>query len=44
MSLIDSMAVVRPAACFLQRGVNFQPVLVPSVREGRERCFGTLWA
>jgi Putative Flp pilus-assembly TadE/G-like len=34
MSLIDSMAVVRPAACFLQRGVNFQPGLVPSVREG----------
>ncbi len=23
MSLIDSIAVVRPAACFLQRGVNF---------------------
>src|SRR5262249_59571813 len=34
MSLIDSMAVVRPAACFLQRGVNFLPGLVPSVREG----------
>src|SRR5262249_33816133 len=34
MSLIDSIAVVRPAACFLQRGVNFRPGLVPSVREG----------
>src|SRR5215831_1235646 len=34
MSLIDSIAVVRPAACFLQRGVNFRPGLVRSVREG----------
>ena len=34
MSLIDSLAVVRPAACFLQRGVNFRPGLVQSVREG----------
>src|SRR5262245_32267098 len=34
MSLIDSLAVVRPAACFLQRGVNFRPGLVRSVREG----------
>jgi hypothetical protein len=28
MSLIDSIAVVRPAACFLQRGVNLQPGLM----------------
>ena len=34
MSLIDSIAVVRPAACFLQRGVNFRPGVVRSVREG----------
>jgi Flp pilus assembly protein TadG len=34
MSLIDAIAVVRPAACFLQRGVNFRPGLVRSVREG----------
>jgi Flp pilus assembly protein TadG len=34
MSLIDSIAVVRPAACFPQRGVNFRPGLVRSVREG----------
>src|SRR5262245_55415482 len=34
MSLIDSLAVVRPTACFLQRGVNFRPGLVRSVREG----------
>jgi hypothetical protein len=34
MSLIDSIAVVRSAACFLQRGVNFRPGLVRSVREG----------
>jgi Flp pilus assembly protein TadG len=34
MSLIDSIAVVRPAACFLQRGVNFRPGLVRTVREG----------
>jgi hypothetical protein len=34
MSLIDSLAVVRPAACFQQRGVNFRPGLVRSVREG----------
>jgi Flp pilus assembly protein TadG len=34
MSLIDSIAVVRPAACFLQRGVNLRPGLVRSAREG----------
>jgi hypothetical protein len=34
MSLIDSIAVVRPAACFMQRGVNFRPGVVRSVREG----------
>jgi Flp pilus assembly protein TadG len=34
VSLIHSIAVVRPAACFLQRGVNFRPGLVQSVREG----------
>ena len=34
MSLIDSIAVVRPAACFLQRGVHFRPGLVRSAREG----------
>jgi Flp pilus assembly protein TadG len=34
MSVIDSIAVVRPAACFLQRSVNFRPGLVRSVREG----------
>jgi hypothetical protein len=34
MSLIDSIAVVRPAACFLQRGVNFRPGLVRFVHEG----------
>src|SRR5215467_1463204 len=34
LSLIDSIAVVRPAACFLQRGVNFRPGLVRSAREG----------
>jgi len=34
MSLIDSIAVVRPAACFQQRGVNFRPGLVRSAREG----------
>ena len=34
MSLIDSIAVVRPAACFPQRGVNFRPGVVRSVREG----------
>jgi Flp pilus assembly protein TadG len=33
-SLIDSVAVVRPPACFLQRGVNFRPGVVQSVREG----------
>jgi Flp pilus assembly protein TadG len=33
-SLIDSVAVVRPPVCFLQRGVNFRPGLVQSVREG----------
>jgi hypothetical protein len=34
MSLIDSLAVVRPAACFRQRGVNFRPGLVRSARDG----------
>jgi Flp pilus assembly protein TadG len=34
MSLIGSLAVVRPAACFLQRGVNFRPGLLRSAREG----------
>ena len=34
MSLIDSLAFVRPAACFRQRGVNFRPGVVGSVREG----------
>jgi Putative Flp pilus-assembly TadE/G-like len=34
MSLIDSIAVFRPAACFLQRGVNFRPGLVRFVHEG----------
>ena len=34
LSLIDSIAVVRPAACFLQRGVNFRPGLVRFVHEG----------
>jgi hypothetical protein len=33
-SLIDSIAVVRPAACFLQRGVNFRPGVVRSASEG----------
>jgi Flp pilus assembly protein TadG len=33
-SVIDSIAVVRPAACFLQRGVNLRPGMVSSVREG----------
>src|SRR5215467_12060481 len=33
-SLIDSIAVVRPAACFLQRGVNLRAGFVQSVREG----------
>src|SRR6266478_6576683 len=33
-SLIDSIAVVRPPACFLQRGVNIRPGLVYSAREG----------
>src|SRR5262245_40862754 len=33
-SVIDSVAVVRPAACFLQRGVNFRQGVVQSVREG----------
>src|SRR5215471_18265232 len=33
MSLIESLAVVRPAACFLQRGVNFRPGVVQSVSE-----------
>ena len=34
MSLIDSLAIVRPAACFRQRGVDFRPGLVRSAREG----------
>src|SRR5260370_17349260 len=34
MSLIDSIAVMRPAAWFLQRGVNFRPGLVRFVGEG----------
>jgi hypothetical protein len=33
-SLIDALAAVQPAACFMQRGVNFRPGFVPSVREG----------
>jgi Flp pilus assembly protein TadG len=33
-SLIDSIAIVRPAACFLQRGVNLRAGFVQSVREG----------
>jgi len=33
-SLIDSIAAVRPPACFLQRGVNIRPGLVSSAREG----------
>src|SRR5262249_43408453 len=33
-SRIDSLAVVRPPACFIQRGVNFRPGFVRSVREG----------
>src|SRR5262249_8860016 len=33
LSLIESLAVVRPAACFMQRGVNFRPGFVRSVRE-----------
>jgi Flp pilus assembly protein TadG len=32
-SLIDSVAVVRPPVCFLQRGVNFRPGVVQSARE-----------
>jgi Flp pilus assembly protein TadG len=32
-SLIDSVAVARPPACFLQRGVNFRRGVVQSVRE-----------
>src|SRR5262249_34571875 len=34
MSLIHSTSVLRPAACFLQLGVNFRPGLVRSAREG----------
>jgi Flp pilus assembly protein TadG len=34
LSLINSLAVVRPPACFMQRGVNFRPGFVRSVREG----------
>jgi hypothetical protein len=33
-SVIDSIAVVGPAACFRQRGVNLRPGMVQSVREG----------
>src|SRR5215475_5537262 len=33
LSLIESLAVVRPAVCFMQRGVNFRPGFVRSVRE-----------
>jgi Flp pilus assembly protein TadG len=33
-SLIDSISIVRPAACFLQRGVNLRAGFVQSVREG----------
>jgi hypothetical protein len=32
-SLINSVAVVRPPACLLQRGVNVRPGVVQSVRE-----------
>jgi hypothetical protein len=32
--LVDSVAVVRPAVCFLQRRVNLRPGVVGSVREG----------
>jgi hypothetical protein len=34
VNLIDSLAVVRPAACFQQRRVNFRSGLVRSAREG----------
>src|SRR5262249_1579204 len=33
LSLIGSLAVVRPAVCFMQRGVNFRPGFVRSVSE-----------
>jgi len=33
LSLIESLAVVRPAVCFMQRGVNFRPGFVRSVSE-----------
>src|SRR5438034_816543 len=33
LSLLESLAVVRPPACFMQRGVNFRPGFVRSVRE-----------
>jgi len=33
-SVIDSVAVVQPAVCFPQRGVNLRPGMVHSVREG----------
>jgi len=33
LSLIESLAVVRPAACFMQRGVNFRPGFLRPVRE-----------
>jgi Putative Flp pilus-assembly TadE/G-like len=33
-ALIDSLAKVRPTACFLQSSVNFRPGFVASVREG----------
>src|SRR5262245_5214929 len=34
LSLIESLDVFRPAACFMQRGFNFRPGFVRSVREG----------
>jgi hypothetical protein len=33
LSLIESLAVFRPAACFMQRGVNLRPGFVRSVSE-----------
>jgi len=32
-SVVDSIAVVRPAACFMQKGVNFRPGFLESARE-----------
>ena len=34
ISLIDSIAVLRPAACFMQRGVDLRPGVVQAAREG----------